>query len=65
VNYWWCLKHGRVESDQEIDSRGNDRVGPYPTAERAEHWKEEFQARNERFDKEDAEWERGQRPDDD
>ena len=31
MNYWFCLKHNRVESDDEIDSKGDDRVGPYPT----------------------------------
>jgi hypothetical protein len=61
VNYWFCLKHNRVESDDEIDSKGDDRVGPYPSAERATNWREEFQARNERWDEEDREWEEGNR----
>jgi hypothetical protein len=61
VNYWFCLKHNRVESDDEIDSKGDDRVGPYPNAERAANWRNEFQARNERWDEEDREWEEGNR----
>ncbi|MDQ1632299.1 MAG: hypothetical protein QOC80_2271 [Frankiaceae bacterium] len=59
MNYWWCLKHSRVESEEEIDSKGSDRVGPYPSAERAEHWRDEFAARNERLDREDKEWREG------
>jgi hypothetical protein len=63
MQYWWCLKHSRVERDDEVDTKGDDRVGPYPTQERAENWRDEFQARNERWDREDAEWEqRGHRP---
>jgi hypothetical protein len=50
MNYWWCLKHSRVESEEEIDSKGSDRVGPYPS---------EFAARNERLDREDKEWREG------
>lgn len=61
MNYWFCLKHNRVESDAEIDSKGDDRVGPYPSAERAANWREEFAARNERWDEEDREWENGNR----
>jgi hypothetical protein len=61
MNYWFCLKHNRVESDEEIDSKGDDRVGPYPSAERAANWREEFAARNERWDEEDREWEDGNR----
>ena len=61
MEYWWCLKHSRVERDDEVDTKGDDRVGPYPTQERAENWRNEFQARNERWDREDAEWEQGGR----
>lgn len=61
MNYWFCLKHNRVESDEEIDSKGDNRVGPYPTAERAANWREEFQSRNERWEEEDREWNEGDR----
>lgn len=59
MNYWWCLKHSRVESDEQIDSKGSDRLGPYPSAERAENWRDEYAARNERLDREDREWREG------
>jgi hypothetical protein len=59
VNWWFCLKHNRVESDKEVDSRGDDRVGPYPSEERAANWRAEFQERNERAEREDREWEDG------
>ena len=61
MTYWWCLKHNRVEADDEVDSRGDDRVGPYPTRERAEGWRQEFDARNERWEQEDRDWEEGKR----
>lgn len=62
MNWWWCLKHNRVESDEEIDSKGDNRVGPYPTAERAQNWRAEYAERNERLDREDAEWKEGRPP---
>ena len=44
-----------------MDSKGDDRVGPYPSRERAENWRAEFEQRNERWDREDAEWEGDER----
>lgn len=32
--YFWCLKHSRVED--ETGCRAADRLGPYPTAAEAE-----------------------------
>jgi hypothetical protein len=31
-------------------------MGPYPSRDAAEHWKERVAARNETWDREDAEW---------
>jgi hypothetical protein len=61
VNWWWCLKHSRPEPEDEVDSKLEERVGPYPTRERAENWRNEFEQRNEQWDREDAEWE-GEEP---
>jgi hypothetical protein len=64
MTWWWCLKHNRAEPDDQVDTKGDLRLGPYPTEERAQNWKQEYEARNERFDREDAAWrEQGRRPD--
>jgi len=53
--WYWCLRHRRVE-DAETSCPPDDRMGPYESAEAAEHWKERTDARNETWDKEDREW---------
>lgn len=53
--WYWCLSHGRVE-DSDNACRGDDRLGPYESAEAASQWKERSTARNEKWDKEDKEW---------
>jgi hypothetical protein len=55
--YWWCLKHNRVESDEDVDVAADRRVGPYDSPKAAENWREEFERRNEQWDSEDREWE--------
>lgn len=54
--FYWCLTHNRVETADSGCPRDRQ-LGPYPSAEAAEHWKEQFDARNEALDKQDREWE--------
>jgi len=53
--YWWCLRHSRVESGDDM-CPARFRLGPYPTAAEAEHALERVQERNEAWDAEDRRW---------
>lgn len=57
TNEWYfCLRHQTVE--REGEGCANDhRMGPYPSREAAENWKETVDARNEEWDAEDRAWE--------
>jgi hypothetical protein len=55
--WYWCLRHERVEP--RAGCREEDRMGPYPTREAAEHWKDTLATRNEQWEREDREWEEG------
>lgn len=54
--YYWCVKHQRVESGDEV-CPARHQIGPFPTAAEAEHALERVQRRNEAWDAEDARWE--------
>jgi hypothetical protein len=54
--FWWCLRHERVESGDEV-CPARYRLGPYPTVGEAEHALERVRQRNEEWDAEDARWE--------
>jgi len=54
--FYWCLDHKKVEPAAGGCARDRQ-LGPYQSAEAAEHWKEQFDARNEAHDKADREWE--------
>ena len=54
--FYWCLDHKAVETGDEGCARDRQ-LGPYPSAEAAAHWKEQFEARNEEWDRADREWE--------
>ena len=53
--WYWCLEH-KVAEPAEGGCPPDRRLGPYPSREAAEHWKEQFDARNEAWDAEDEEW---------
>ena len=55
--YWWCTDHNTVEKDGQC--RAEVRLGPYPTADAAEHALQSVQERNEKLDAEDEAWENG------
>jgi hypothetical protein len=52
--WWWCFDHKRAENPP--DSPGNRRLGPYGSRAEAEHWRERLDARNEKWDEDDARW---------
>lgn len=59
--WYWCLRHQRVEPADE-GCANDQRMGPYPSREEAEHWKAKVAARNEEWDEEDREWEGDDQP---
>lgn len=53
--WWWSLTEGRAVTREE---RGRDEevLGPYPTREAAEGWRDRVDTRNEAWDEADREW---------
>jgi hypothetical protein len=54
--YYWCTRHQRVEREGEACAE-RFRLGPYPTAEDARNWRQHRDAREERWEHEDEDWE--------
>ena len=54
-HYWWCLRHSRVETDQNLCASVH-RLGPYATAAEAERALTTVAERNAKWDAEDARW---------
>jgi hypothetical protein len=54
--WFWCLEHDSAEPADHA-CPPDRRLGPYPSRAAAEHWKEQFEARNRAWDEADAEWE--------
>jgi hypothetical protein len=50
--WWYCLKHHTVEPEQGC--KAENRLGPYPTREAAEHALETVRRRNEEWDAQDG-----------
>ena len=62
MSWWWCLKHSRPEQDPNVDVPADQRVGPYRQRGGGdEGWREQFQARNETWEREDERVARGPR----
>ena len=55
TEWYWCLAHKTAET-ADGGCPPDRRLGPYPSREAAEHWKERVEARNEAWDAEDEEW---------
>jgi hypothetical protein len=53
--WYWCLDHSAAEP-ADGPCPPSRRLGPYPSRAAAEHWKEKVEARNEKWDAEDREW---------
>ncbi len=49
--WYYCFKHEKVETGDEC--RRMDRMGPYPTREDAEHWRDRVAARNQAWGDDD------------
>ena len=60
--WWWDLEQGRAVTDAE---RGPDRdvLGPYPSREAAEAWRQSHEGREDAWEDEDERWS-GDGPDD-
>ena len=49
--WYYCFKHKTVETRDECHQM--DRMGPYPTREDAENWRERVAARNKAWDEDE------------
>ena len=49
--WYWCFEHQKVERFDECNQM--DRMGPYPTADDAAHWRDRVAERNRAWDDED------------
>ncbi|MDP9419310.1 MAG: hypothetical protein M3P53_04030 [Actinomycetota bacterium] len=56
TSWYWCFRHGRAEPEGE-QCAAVDRLGPYPSRERALHWREQVDQRNEAWREQDRRWE--------
>jgi hypothetical protein len=54
-DWYWCLDHRAAEPAGTTCSPSR-RLGPYPSRDAAEHWKDRMEARNEQWDAEDRAW---------
>jgi hypothetical protein len=55
VEYFWCVKHNRVETDEDR-CPGENLLGPYPTRAAAEGALAKVKERNDAWDDEDRRW---------
>ncbi len=60
--FYWCLRHERVEPAEEACPAEN-RMGPYRSREEAKAWRDKVEQRNEAWKEQDREWE-GEDPED-
>jgi len=56
--FYWCVKHSRVESGDDV-CPGGDRLGPYATESEAQQALQRVRERNEEWEAEDERWENG------
>ena len=56
--YWYCMKHRRVERYDETDSA--NRIGPFPTADAAANALQTIAEREQRYEQEDRAWNEGE-----
>jgi hypothetical protein len=52
--FWFCMKHRRVEKFEDTDSA--NRIGPFPTPDAAAHALETIREREKAYDAEDSAW---------
>ena len=54
--WYWCLSHQRAEREDEA-CPADRRLGPYPSADAAEHWRERHDEREATWEADDRAWE--------
>lgn len=54
--FWWCQRHHRVETIDDACS-ARHLLGPYPSAAAARNWKQRHDAREDRWEAQDEQWE--------
>jgi hypothetical protein len=57
--WYWCLDHQAAEPEGG-DCPPDRRLGPYPSREAAQHWKDRVESRNQTWDAADDAWEGAQ-----
>ena len=62
THWYWDLRAGKAVPAPERGA-ADHLLGPYPTREAAEHWRERVESRNEAWDEADEAWERRKRDD--
>lgn len=55
LRYYWCLRHQRVESGDDV-CPARYRLGPFRTEAQAERALQRVRERNEEWEAEDARW---------
>jgi hypothetical protein len=55
MSWYWCILHDTVEPEQGCPA--HLRLGPYESPEAAQNWRERTEARDNRWEDEDARWE--------
>jgi hypothetical protein len=53
--YWFCLKHHRVEKFEDTDSA--NRIGPFASADAAAHALQTIRERERAYETSDSKWE--------
>ncbi|GAC1546194.1 MAG: hypothetical protein NVS3B12_34840 [Acidimicrobiales bacterium] len=61
AEWYWCLDHGAAE-EASSDCPPDRRMGPYPSRDAAEHWKDRVDSRNDKWDADDASWSGDEQP---
>lgn len=54
--FYWCMDHARVETHADR-CKADNRMGPYPTRQAAQNWREKVEDRNDAWADEDERWE--------
>jgi hypothetical protein len=54
--WYWCLQHKAAEPASSA-CPPDRRLGPYPSRDAAEHWKDTVDARNDAWEQADKDWE--------
>ena len=53
--WYWCMHHQKVEHGAHR-CPPSETMGPYPTEEAARNWRQQAEARNDKWEAEDRDW---------